>query len=74
VNYTRPALPCTVTMTRVAPSEGLDDDNLRSALKAVRDQIAAWLGVDDRDPLVRWAYDQKRGAARDYAVEVAFHV
>ena len=35
----RHALPCVVTMTRLSAGE-LDDDNLRSALKAVRDGIA----------------------------------
>lgn len=55
------ALPVVVTMTRVAPSSGLDDDNLRPALKAVRDGIADVLGVDDRDWRVRWEYDQRRG-------------
>lgn len=54
-------LPAVVTLTRVAPSRGLDDDNLRGALKGCRDQVAAWLGVDDRDPLVQWNYGQERG-------------
>lgn len=62
-------LPCTVILIRVAPRE-LDDDNLRSALKAVRDGAADALGVDDRDPRVTWAYGQRRGKTREYAVEV----
>lgn len=66
-----PALPCVVHMTRLAPSNGLDDDNLRGALKGVRDELARWLGVDDRSPLVTWQYDQRRG---EYAVEVAVSV
>ena len=61
-------LPATVRMTRQAPSNGLDDDNLRSALKYVRDSIAYILGVDDRDPRVRWEYDQ--GRAKEYGVWV----
>lgn len=44
-----------VTLTRVAPRE-LDDDNLRSSLKAIRDGIASRLGVDDKSKLVRWDY------------------
>ena len=64
----RPALPCAVLLVRVGPSNGLDDDNLRGASKGVRDEIAKWLGVDDRDPLVTWAYDQRRG--KEWAVEV----
>ncbi len=59
---TKPAVPCSVLLTRVAPSAGLDDDNVRAALKGVRDQIAEWLGVNDRDNLqVRYRYAQKRG-------------
>lgn len=72
--YARPALPCTVTLTRIAPSNGLDSDNLLSSMKGCRDQVAAWLGVDDRDPRVTWAYDQRRGKSKQYAVEVAVHV
>lgn len=58
----RPQLPCSVILTRIAPSNGLDDDNLAGALKAVRDQVAEWLGVDDRHSLqVRYCYAQRRG-------------
>jgi hypothetical protein len=62
-------LPCVVTLTRVAPRE-LDDDNLRSGFKALRDGIADRLGVKDNDPRVRWAYDQRRGRAKEYAAQV----
>lgn len=55
-----------VQLTRVAPRP-LDDDNLASALKAVRDGVADALGVDDRDPRVVWLVDQRKGKA---AVEV----
>ena len=59
----KPAMfPLTVTLTRIAPSNGLDDDNLAGSLKAVRDQIADWLGVNDRDrKTVRYEYEQERG-------------
>lgn len=57
-----PAGPLDVTFTRVAPSAGLDDDNLRPALKAVRDGTADFLGLkSDRDPHVAWHYQQERG-------------
>jgi hypothetical protein len=63
-------LPCTVLLTRVAPRE-LDDDNLRGALKAVRDQVATVLGVDDRDKRVRWEYAQaKPDKPKTYAVRI----
>lgn len=59
--------PAVVTLTRVSPRL-LDDDNLRGALKAVRDGVADALQIDDRDPRVRWEYDQRKGPAQ--AVEV----
>ena len=59
-NRARPALPVVVMLTRVS-ARTLDDDNLRGAFKAVRDQLATWLGVDDADPRVRWDYDQRKG-------------
>lgn len=62
--------PCAVTMTRVAPRP-LDDDNLRDALKAVRDELAHILGLpNDRDPRVAWEYAQERGEPKEYAVLV----
>lgn len=66
----RPKIPCSVRLTRVAPSAGVDDDNLPGALKGVRDQIAEWLGVDDRYRMqVRYVYAQRRGP---WGVEIEF--
>lgn len=62
-------LPCVVRLVRIAP-RALDDDNLRSAFKALRDGIADRLGVKDNDPRVRWEYDQARGRAKEYAARV----
>lgn len=58
-----------VMLTRIAPRE-LDDDNLRGALKAVRDGVADALGIDDGDRRVTWLYGQGRGTPRAYGVEV----
>jgi hypothetical protein len=59
----KPATPCLIRITRIAPSAGLDDDNLRSACKGVRDAFAEWIGVDDRrSDVVAYDYDQLRGA------------
>lgn len=49
-----------VHLERVSPREA-DDDNVVGGLKAVRDEIATWLGVDDGDPRVVWSYSQTRG-------------
>lgn len=49
----------TITLVRVS-RRSLDLDNLAGSLKAVRDAVAAWLGVDDgpKGP-VTWAYAQE---------------
>lgn len=68
VGQQRPPLPCTILLRRVSPSNGLDEhDNLPGSMKAIVDQVAAWLGLDDRDPRVSWTYDQRRGP---WAVEI----
>lgn len=63
-------VPCTVILTRIAPRQ-LDDDNNVGAFKAVRDAIAKRLGIDDRDPRVSWLYAQERGKPREYAVRIS---
>jgi hypothetical protein len=63
----RIVLPCEITLVRISPGT-LDDDNLRGALKGVRDGIADKFGIDDRDPRVTWVYRQER--EKGYAVRV----
>jgi hypothetical protein len=58
-----------VRLTRMS-ARSLDTDNLASAFKAVRDQIAEWLGVDDGDPNVVWVYAQQLRARRGISVEI----
>lgn len=53
--------PLVVTITRIGPRR-LDCDNATGSAKAVRDAIAAVLGVDDRDERVCWRVEQARGA------------
>jgi hypothetical protein len=65
-----PSLPVVLTLTRIAPRE-LDDDNLRGALKGVRDGIADYLETNDRNPGITWEYEQTKPAKpRMYAVRV----
>jgi hypothetical protein len=52
-----------VTLTRLG-AVAIDDDNLRGALKHVRDEVAAWLKLDDASPLVRWRYAQREAPRR----------
>lgn len=57
-----PPIPCSVRLTRVSPRGVADDDNLVGAMKAVRDEVAAWLGIDDKHRnQVRYVYEQARG-------------
>lgn len=63
-------LPVIVTLCRVSPGV-LDDDNLRSALKGVRDGIADAYEVADNDPRIRWCYKQEKCKRGHYEVSVA---
>jgi hypothetical protein len=65
----RPALPVVVTLTRIAP-RALDGDNLQGAFKAMRDEVARFLGVPDNHPAVTWEYGQRRGGVGEYAVAI----
>lgn len=48
-----------VTFTRLfVRGRGLDSDNLAGAFKACRDEVAAWVGLDDGDPRYTWVYEQ----------------
>jgi hypothetical protein len=69
-----PPLPLEVNLARVAFSAGLDpEDNLPMAMKAVKDEVAAYLGLpDDRDPRVTWTYGQSRGPRGYQGVVVTF--
>lgn len=64
--------PLVVTLTRIGPTNGLDPfDNLPSALKGCVDEIASWLGVDDRkDDRVRYECKQERGPEWLVRVEI----
>jgi len=61
-----PQLPVRVTLTRCYPQGSgcrpYDDDNLASALKPIRDEVAAWMDVDDAPGHpVEWVCAQERG-------------
>jgi hypothetical protein len=69
-----PALPLLVTFTTINYGAELDDDNLARAFKAVRDEVARWLGCDDGDrKRLRFAYDQKPGETwRHFGIVIAW--
>ena len=70
-----PPAPWVVTMTR-ASAGSLDDDNLRPAMKHIRDQIAVWLlsgkpGENDDSPLIEWHYRQRPGKRNQPCVDIS---
>lgn len=67
-SITPPAGPWRVTILRDGRGT-MDTDGLAIAAKAVRDEVASWLEVDDApDAPVTWGYVQRR--AKGYAVTV----
>lgn len=64
-----PKPPLTITITRIGVRP-LDDDNLATSQKAVRDGIADAIGIDDGDARLSWRYAQRKGKPKEYAVEV----
>ena len=65
-----PPFPVVVKLTRIAPRALDRGDNLNSSMKAIRDEVAKQLGIDDADPRVIWQYDQRKGDVREQAVEI----
>jgi hypothetical protein len=72
--------PSIVTLIRIAPRK-LDEDNLRSALKAVQDSVATWIaprvdsrgrmsGDDGENGPITFRHGQRKGAPREYGVEI----
>lgn len=64
---TLPEPPCDVIITRVGPRMLDPTANLPVSAKAVEDAIAALFGIDDADPRVKYAVEQRKGP---YAVEI----
>lgn len=63
-------IPCVVRLTRIGPKKLDEGDNLSSAFKGIRDQIARQIGVDDGGDQVEFQYSQMPIGSRDYAVKV----
>ncbi len=62
--------PIRVRFERAKRGRPLDDDNLRSALKACRDGVADALGIDDGSPLVTWEYAQVVGKGGTLRIQI----
>jgi len=68
--FTPPPPPWCVVLVRVAPRL-LDDDNATAAMKATRDAIEGWLGVDDGDRArVRFVVEQERAPTHGVRIVV----
>ena len=70
-----PALPCLITMTRIAPRE-LDYDNFVYSLKWIKDTIADSIlhgfspGRADGNVKMKWEYLQEKGKVKEYALKI----
>lgn len=68
-------LPVVVEVVRIAPRM-YDYDNLVAAFKGIRDTIASLLvpglrpGQADSNSGITWIYSQKKGAPKEYALEI----
>jgi hypothetical protein len=63
-----------VTLLRPYARTPLDDDNLSGACKAVRDEVAAFLGVDDATDRIHWRYVQCKSVAKDCNVRIRIEI
>lgn len=63
-------LPVLVTLTRLGHKR-IDPGNLEVSFKAVQDQVAASLGVDDGDEdKIDWKYRQEPIGVRQYSIRI----
>lgn len=71
-------LPCVVKMTRQAPRDLDADDNLRIALKWIKDAIAELITGDyvpgraDGDKRIKWEYDQEKCSEYKVKIEISW--
>jgi len=73
------SLPCTVIMTRISPRTLDEEDNLRMALKSVKDSIASEIkpglepGRADDDKNITWEYAQKKGKPKERGLKIEIY-
>lgn len=59
-----------VTLTRISPGV-TDGDGLQGGtMKAVRDAVAEWIGIDDGHARIRWSYEQQGCPLRMFALRI----
>lgn len=71
-----PDFPCVITFTRYGPRK-LDDDNLPSAFKYIRDELCRCFGLvrgnaakDDGDE-IRWVYEQAKAKRMGFTIQIS---
>ncbi len=70
-------LPCTIKLTRLAPKQLDEDDNLRMSVKYIKDYIADQLipglaaGRADGDKRITWAYSQEKHPILKLRIEIS---
>ena len=69
--FGRVPCPSRVRLTILGGHRRIDDDNVRGRLKACRDGVADWLGVDDGDARITWECGHARGRSRGVRVEIS---
>lgn len=62
--------PVVVRLERRSPRMLDEGDNLPASMKAVRDAIASWFGVNDRNPIISWEYGQTSSKVSGVAVTI----
>lgn len=65
-----PALPVSVTFTRIGAGSMDEDDNLRASMKHLKDGIALAFGIDDKDKRITWQYAQEKAPRGTHGVRV----
>lgn len=70
-------LPCTIKLTRLAPLELDEDDNLRMSVKYIKDYIADQIipglaaGRADGDKRIKWIYGQEKHPILKLRIEIS---
>ncbi len=69
-------LPCQIKLTRIAPRSLDSHDNLPTSFKYIVDALSEYIfpglavGRADDSKLIKWIYEQKKGAPKKYAIEI----
>lgn len=73
VNHAEP-VRLQVTLTRYAPGLLDPGDGLNSAFKGCRDEIARFVGLDDRSDKYAWIYRQEKCKRGRYGVRIEMEI